>query len=226
MLLGCVKTCFMFPQVLYFISIIFSYPDYKGPDVKYLKNTKDTIVEISYDRTCALLDKSIEAFEYCRKNKMDTNFCLLQDMKIHSGKYRFFVWDFKKNKIIDSAMVSHGCGTNTWSKTYSKECPEFSNEDGSQCSSLGKYKIGKRNYSQWGIHINYTLYGLDNTNSNALLRTVVLHSWDDVPEQEVYPEGTPEGHGCPAVSNSFMKRLDKKLQVEKQPVLLWLYSEE
>ncbi len=208
----------LFPFLLSII-FFFSFASCKGQDgdcaeenfwkqEDYLASITLSGITISnitdiYDRTCALADKSLAAFEYCKKNKMDTNFCLLQDLKIHSGKYRFFVWDFKKNEIVDSAMVSHGCGVNPWSKTDSKECPEFSNDNGSQCSSLGKYKIGKRAYSQWGIHVNYTLYGLENTNSNALLRIVVLHSWDNVPEKEVYPEGTPEGHGCPAVSNKF-----------------------
>lgn len=181
---------------------------------------------VNYDRGSVLLQKGCAAFDYCKQNKMDTTFCLLQDLRVHSGKYRFFVWDFNKEIIVDSALVSHGCGTNPWGKTYSKDCPEFSNENNSGCSSLGKYKIGKKSYSQWGIHINYLLYGLDTTNSNAFSRTIVLHSWEDVPEQEVYPEGTPEGHGCPAVSNSFLKRLYKRLQTTKQPVLLWMYYEE
>lgn len=154
---------------------------------------------------------------------MDTTFCLLADMQMHSGKVRFFVWDFQQQMVTDSGMVSHGCGKNPWGKTRTKTNPVFSNTDGSHLTSLGKYKIGKRNYSEWGIHVNYLLYGLEPSNNNAQKRTIVLHSWDDVPEAEVFPDGTPEGWGCPAVNNELMKRLDEKLQTAKQPVLLWQF---
>jgi hypothetical protein len=183
----------------------------------------DCTYDISQQRKDSLHIKATAAYSYCKKNSMDTTFCLLADMKIHSGNFRFFVWDFQKNKIIDSGMVSHGCGKYAWAKTISKDNPTFSNVDGSHLTSLGKYKIGNRNYSEWGIHVNYLMHGLDATNNNAMKRTIVLHSWDDVPEQEVFPDGTPEGWGCPAVNNQFMIRLDKKLKSAKQPILLWQF---
>ena len=178
---------------------------------------------IAVNRKDSLFKKAAIAFAYCRKNKMDTTICLLADMKIHSGNFRFFVWNFQTKAIIDSGMLSHGCGKNPWSNTKSKDNPTFSNIDGSHLSSLGKYKILQRNYSDWGIHVNYSLKGLESTNNNAQKRTIVLHSWEDVPETEIYPNGTPEGWGCPAINNGFMKRLDKLLQNAKQPVLLWQF---
>lgn len=146
------------------------------------------------------------------------------DMGLHSGVKRFFVWDFKNNSISDSFMVSHGCGIMPWSWTWSKKNVVFSNKDGSHCTAEGKYKVGKRGYSNWGIGINYALLGLDNTNSNAVKRSVVLHSWEKVPDTEVFPDGTPEGWGCPALSNEALKKLDPKLKKAKMPVLLWIYK--
>ncbi len=121
-------------------------------------------------------------------------------------------------------MVSHGCGKSPWGQTFNKTKATFSNKANSHCSSLGKYKIEKRGYSNWGIHVNYQLNGLDKTNSNAKNRQVVLHSWEDVPDEEVYPRGTPEGWGCPAVSNGFLQRLDSILQHKTQSVLLHCFE--
>lgn len=172
-----------------------------------------------------LLSKAAAAKAYCKANKLNTNFCILVDMSVHSGKNRIFIWNFKKDSIELSALCSHGCGSNTWSGTTTKTKPVFSNAHESHCSSLGKYKIGKRGYSQWGIHVNYLLHGLEKSNSNALKRQIVLHSWDDVEDKECFPEGTPEGWGCPAVANGFMKVADEKLKASTQPVLLWIFNE-
>ena len=170
-----------------------------------------------------LREISQEAQEFCVSKNFNSTFCLLVNMSKHSGKMRFYVWDMKSNSTIDSSLVSHGCGDGWWGRVNDAMNPVFSNKDGSHCSSLGKYKVGKRDFSQWGIHVKYFLHGLDSTNSNALAREIVLHSWDEVKEQEVYPAGTPEGWGCPAVSNEFMKRLDAKLKSSPKPVLLWIF---
>ena len=168
--------------------------------------------------------KAKEAFAFCKKNGMDTSFCILIDMSIHSGKKRMFVWNFKKDTIETSALCSHGSGPNPWSHDYTKEKPVFSNVPNSHCSSLGKYKIGIRSYSSWGIKIHYKLHGLESTNNKAFERYVVLHSWEEVPDTELYPAGSPEGWGCPVVSLEMMKLLDKKLQNVKKPALMWIYN--
>jgi hypothetical protein len=170
-----------------------------------------------------LKSKVAEALAFNKKNKLNQDFAILIDMKIHSGRNRFFVYDFKKNEILKSGLVSHGCCNSPWTGDESKEKPVFSNVGESHCSSLGKYKIGKRGWSSFGIHVNYKMHGLESSNSNALKRLIVLHSWDAVDDQETYPVGTPEGWGCPAISNDFMRYLDRKLKGTKIPVLLWVY---
>ncbi len=118
-------------------------------------------------------------------------------------------------------MVSHGCGNNDWGQTYTKENAPIGNEPDSHCSSVGKYVVLKRGISQWGIKVNYLLQGKDKTNSNAINRAIVLNSWEAVPNHEVYPEGTPEGWGCPAVSNKSMVEIDEILKKEKK-ILMWI----
>ena len=168
--------------------------------------------------------KGNEAYDFCINNKFNTDYCILINMNIHSGKNRLAVWDFNKDSILINSLCSHGCGDTPWGEDDTKSSPVFSNVPDSHCSSLGKYKIGKRGYSQWGININYKLHGLDKSNSNAYKRYIVLHSWNMVPEKPVYPNGTPEGWGCPAVSNTTMRKLDKLLKNSIKPVLLWIYA--
>jgi hypothetical protein len=162
-----------------------------------------------------------EAEQYCKKNNLNKSKFILIDLGIHSGYKRFFVYDFKKKEVSKSYMVSHGCGDNQWGRTSSKEKPQISNEFDSHCSSVGKYVILDRGVSQWGIKVNYVLQGKDKTNSNARSRAIVLHSWDAISDHEVYPEGTPEGWGCPAVSNESMKEIDELLKTNEK-VLMWI----
>ncbi|WP_146943660.1 murein L,D-transpeptidase catalytic domain-containing protein [Chryseobacterium hagamense] len=171
-----------------------------------------------------ILKKAEEALEFCKKKNFSTDFCLLIDMGLHSGVKRFFVWDFKKNKVAGKYLVGHGCGNDPWSKDGSKNRPQFSNVDGSHLSSLGKYKIQERGYSDWGIHVKYLMHGLEGTNSNALKRSIVFHSWNLMSDEEVFPKGSPEGWGCPTVSNNAMKEIDPMLQKSGKPVLMWIYN--
>lgn len=171
-----------------------------------------------------LKEKSKTAISYCKKNNFNTDICLLIDMSIHSGKKRAFLYDLKKDSILASGMCAHGCGSNPWGETFTKDKPVFSNTPDSHCTSIGKFKIGKRGYSNWGIKVNYVLHGLESTNSNAQKRQIVLHSWEDVPDNEIYPNGSPEGWGCPAVSNAFMRVIDPELKASSKPVLLWMFE--
>jgi hypothetical protein len=121
-------------------------------------------------------------------------------------------------------LVGHGCGDNPWNNDFSKENPKFSNTDESHCSSLGKYKIGERTYSNWGVHVKYVLHGLELTNSNAFKRFIVFHSWEVISDEEVYPDGTPEGWGCPTISDKSFKIIDPMLKLSAKPVLMWIYG--
>ncbi|MFH6995622.1 murein L,D-transpeptidase catalytic domain-containing protein [Flavobacterium sp. FlaQc-48] len=162
-----------------------------------------------------------EAREYCKKKNLNQDTFILIDLGVHSGLKRFFVYDFKKDKVLKSYLVSHGCGDNRWGATLTKDNASISNEFDSHSSSIGKFVILDRGVSQWGIKVNYILQGKDKTNSNARSRAIVLHSWEAIPNDEVYPVGTPEGWGCPAVSNESMKEIDELLKTHNK-VLMWI----
>ncbi|WP_262151990.1 murein L,D-transpeptidase catalytic domain family protein [Chryseobacterium foetidum] len=168
--------------------------------------------------------KALEALDFCKKNKFNTDFAILIDMSLHSGLKRFFVYDFKTEKITHQHLVGHGCGSNDWSSDESKDSPEFSNVDGSHLSSLGKYKIGARGVSEWGVKTKYLMHGLENTNNNALKRVIVFHSWERMSDEEIFPKGSPEGWGCPTLSNNAFRAVDPILEKSSKPVLMWIYQ--
>jgi hypothetical protein len=163
-----------------------------------------------------------EALSFCQSHHFNTSFYFLLDFSLHSGKNRFFVYQFSDSSIVCSGLVTHGA-CDVFSENPSKySTAEFSNQVDSHCSSEGKYKIGKRDYSSWGIGIKYWLHGMEKTNSNAQKRVVVLHSWEAVPDEESYPEYSALSWGCPAVSNQFMRTLDQLLSKQEQSTLLWI----
>ncbi|MFN0292067.1 murein L,D-transpeptidase catalytic domain-containing protein [Pedobacter helvus] len=165
-------------------------------------------------------EKLSEAFSFAKKNQLDTSICIMVDMSRPSGKNRLFVYDFKQKKTIISGLCAHGVGGGS---TAIK--PVFSNKVGSNCTSLGKYKVKNRAYSNWGINIHYKMYGLEQTNNNAFKRIVVLHSYTPVPNYEIYPRTLfGVSAGCPVIADEQMKQIDKLLIKKKKGVLLWIYN--
>lgn len=165
--------------------------------------------------------KADSAKTFVSNKNFNSEFCILIDMSVHSGKNRLFVWDFKQNKPIYSGLCCHGKGQGSTCNN-----PVFSNIPDSHCSSLGKYKTGIRSCSRWGINIHYKLHGLEKSNNNAFKRYIVLHSFKPVPNMEIYPVHLPLGFslGCPVISNSLMTTIDSLLQKQEKPTLLWIFN--
>lgn len=155
--------------------------------------------------------------DYVRDQGYNTEYCFFIDMRIPSGKNRFFVYNLKDDSVEIAGVVAHGKG----SDTGLPDALMFSNEPNSNCTSLGKYKMG-RSYSGIFGH-SYKLHGLDKTNSNAFERSVVLHSFCGVPDKEVYPASICKSEGCPTVSPAFLTQLKVYLDNSDKPILLWIY---
>lgn len=160
-------------------------------------------------------NKAREAKAFVKKNDMNADWCMLLDFSYDLYTRRLIVYDLKNDKILRRELVSHGNGAG--STPFN---PVFSNVPGSNCSSLGKYRVGKRSYSNWGIHIHYKLHGLESTNSNAFKRIVVLHSY----EYAYCDYPTFASNGCPIVCDDVMRYLDTELQKATKPTLLWIFQ--
>jgi hypothetical protein len=160
--------------------------------------------------------KASDAKAFAQKNNFNTGFCFLIDMSLPSYRKRFFIYDFKKDSVVNSGLVAHGnCNE------YFLEGRKYSNVIGCGCTSLGKYKIGYSYKGRFGLA--FKLYGLQSTNDNAFARYVVLHSYDCVPETEV-EEDICQSNGCPMVSPGFLKELQPMIKESARPVLLWIFQ--
>ncbi|MDQ8013608.1 MAG: murein L,D-transpeptidase catalytic domain family protein [Flavobacterium nitrogenifigens] len=138
------------------------------------------------------------------------------DMKIPSGKNRFFVYDLKEDKIIDKGLVAHGSGSETGKEGKLR----FSNIPNSLSTSLGRYSIGNHYYGKFGKA--YRLYGLDETNNNAFKRDIVFHYYYDVPYEE--KDGyICNSHGCPMVNKKYFERIARLIDGSKSDILMSIY---
>ncbi|MBF4517872.1 murein L,D-transpeptidase catalytic domain family protein [Flavobacterium sp. ANB] len=146
----------------------------------------------------------------------NTKIAFFVDMRIKSGKNRFFVYDLVNDKILDQGLVANGSGSETNVRGELK----FSNEPNTNTTSLGRYAIGKPYSGMFGK--SYKLFGLDETNSNAFKRAIVLHSYSAVPdeEQDYY---IANSHGCPMVNDAFFKKLQKIIDNSKSKIILHIY---
>lgn len=181
----------------------------------YLKDTS-TDIETKKNAADKTLTKAEEIKSYLKKNsKYNKDVFFLLDMRIPSNKYRFFVFDVKRNLISDSGLVAHGSGSATTTGEL-----RFSNTDGSLMTSLGKYYIGNSYNGTFGKA--YRMYGLDTTNSNAFLRNIVLHSHKRMPyEEQISP--IILSWGCPMLNEKFYLRIQDILDKSDKNVLMYIY---
>ncbi|MFT3675863.1 MAG: murein L,D-transpeptidase catalytic domain family protein [Chitinophagaceae bacterium] len=163
-----------------------------------------------------LQEKAAEARLYAKSHSYHDQLFFLIDMSLPSSQNRFFVYDSNGDSARLQGLVTHGRCNENW-----LEGRRYSNEIGSGCTSLGKYKVGYSYNGRFGLA--YKLYGLDKSNSNAFQRFVVLHSHECVPNA---PDGEElcQSDGCPTVSPAFLQELKKMITGSKKPVLLWIYE--
>lgn len=173
--------------------------------------------EISHSEILSRLkQKAGSAKNYSTARGYDATYCFLLDMRLPSGKNRFFIYNLENDSVEMAGLVTHGKGS-----VNGTDGLTFSNTPNSNSTSLGKYKIGKSYQGDFGLA--YRLIGLDKTNDKALERSVVLHSFNGVPNKEVYPASICLSEGCPTVSPDFLLQIKKYLDSTDQPILLWIY---
>jgi hypothetical protein len=160
--------------------------------------------------------KISEIKSYIKNKDYNQDLAVFINFKIPSGKYRYFLYDLKNNKIVQKAIVSHGSG----SVVQGSNDLQFSNTEGSYQSSLGKYAIGGSYMGQFGKA--YRLKGLDPTNSNAMQRAIVLHSFSSVSDVESEKPATLS-LGCPMLSINAFKETAKYIDQSEKPIILYTF---
>ena len=177
-------------------------------------------------------ERADEALEYCKENGYSTDYCLLVDYGRHSGRVRFFLWDFQKEKQVMKCLCAHGYGKGSTARK-----PVFSNEPGSFCSSLGHYKVGREKaMSKPKGRKALVLYGKDKTNSNALQRGILIHPVS-LPNFSIYPflipvkvhkvlghKIRPKSEGCITIPFRKYEKVSKVAKSSNKPLMLWVYE--
>jgi len=136
--------------------------------------------------------------EYKLKNDpaSEERYWAIVDFSQPSTSKRLYVFDTVAKKVI-AYYVAHGKG----SEGTGNIPGIFSNQSGSNSSSLGIYKTLGEYIGQHGRSLR--LEGLETTNSNALARAVVMHTADYVSESFIRQTGRlGRSQGCFAVERA------------------------
>jgi hypothetical protein len=164
------------------------------------------------------LQQQVDALRsFANAHAFNTRIAFLIDMALPSGKYRFFVADLRTDSVRFAGLVAHGSGGRSFATQ-----PNFSNVNGSNCSSLGRYRIGAPYNGRFGRA--YKLYGLDPTNDQAFGRSIVLHAYSAVPDRETDPAPICNSLGCPMVSPDFLARLEPLIDRSSRPIMLCIFN--
>ncbi|MFT3932073.1 MAG: murein L,D-transpeptidase catalytic domain family protein [Chitinophagaceae bacterium] len=161
----------------------------------------------------SVYDETEKMKDYAVNNGCNTEYALMVNLGMKSGKKRFFVIDLASNTIVKSGVVSEGNSEGAEKK--------YSNEIGSTASSLGAYKIGKRVKNDAGF--GYRLVGLQESNNNAVKRSMMLQATEDVPYDEInFP--VLKTDGSLSLSNRFLTEISPLIDESSKPMLLWVYD--
>jgi hypothetical protein len=163
-----------------------------------------------------LYDRAERIKAYAARKGYDTSYAFMIDMGMKSSKKRFFVMDLNTMTIVKRGMVAHGRGSSSF--TFNKR---YSNTAGSNCTSLGIYKIGAQYKGSYGL--SYKLIGLESSNSNAFNRSIILHGMSCIPYDE---SDAPicQSEGCPSLSPAFLKEITPIISSRQKPMLMWIYD--
>ena len=153
-------------------------------------------------------EKAAELKVYCLEHGYNTDYGVLVDFGRFSLQKRLYVYDFNKNEVVMKSLAGHGSGGNS---TLLK--PDFSNDHGSHCTSLGHYSIGKHRHMYNRPTVPAVeVHGLDKTNSNALARGILIH-----------PSVGPLSWGCVTLPVVRYHQLSEFIKTHTN-MIMWVYE--
>lgn len=117
----------------------------------------------------ALLVDAVAFFDFNKSKIHNRTYLSVVDFSKHSGKKRFFVVNMESG-AVDSYVVAHGSNSDPGNTGFATR---FSNQEGSNESSLGYYITGETYDGKHGNSLR--LDGVSATNSHARARAIVIH---------------------------------------------------
>lgn len=145
-----------------------------------------------------LLKKALLFYFVNRKNFGNQNVMTVIDYSIPSNQKRLYVIDLKDGRVW-STYVAHGKGSD---RNHDGLPESFTNKQDSNATSLGPFMTMNTYKGDHGLSLR--LKGLAKSNSNALVRNVVIHGAWYVKDESV-KQGRSQG--CPAVAKKYTAKL-------------------
>jgi hypothetical protein len=153
-----------------------------------------------------LLRRALDALEQHHDSISHRDFIGVADFSLPSRAPRFHLVNLADGNVR-SHLVAHGRGSDP-AHTGWLEC--FSNEPRSNATSSGAYRTGSLYGGAHGRSMR--LDGLDPTNSNALVRAIVVHGAWYVNEEMIGHSGMlGRSQGCFAVADSSLPEIMARL---------------
>lgn len=165
-----------------------------------------------------------EFYNKARRHNANTRFLILVDYSIPSNNDRLFIWDTEQDKIVEKFWCAHGFGGNS-----TAEKPEFSNEYGSNCSSLGWFLVDRSvGVSSYGYKY-HAVDGLDACNSNARQREILIHTWHSVTDDYKMQIKEPmaldyRSAGCFTTTEDGYNTIDRYVKSQQDRILLYAFD--
>lgn len=132
------------------------------------------------------------------------------NFNLHSGQPRLFVFDVVDEEVL-SYLCTHGIGSE--GPTDDGFANIFSNVEGSNASSLGVYRCSETYHSSKNGY-SMKLDGLEDSNSNARSRYIVMHGASYVSKEYVNQYGRiGRSEGCPALDHAYAKKVIDQLKL-------------
>lgn len=143
----------------------------------------------------------------------NTKYLTVIDMSRSANDHRFFVINLSEKRVEHKSVVAHGRNTGG---EYARH---FSNKEGSFKTSLGFYRTAETYHGKHGLSLR--LDGLENSNSNARDRAIVIHAADYVSQSFIKKFGRlGRSLGCPSLPT---EGYDEIVETIKEGTLLFIY---
>lgn len=201
---------------------------YSGPaELHPPKVILDDFTSYSKDLYAALDEPTLnyKAFETALKGFVklqmedkiqNTEYLTVIDMSRSANDHRFFVINLSEKKVEHKSVVAHGRNSG------GEFARHFSNKEGSFKTSLGFYRTAETYHGKHGLSLR--LDGLENSNSNARDRAIVIHAADYVSQNFIEKFGRlGRSLGCPSLPKEGYDQIVERI---KEGTLLFIYYPE
>jgi len=159
-----------------------------------------------------------QSFEYLNSHAdlvANKNYLTIIDFTKPSTAKRCHVIDLRTGHV-ETLLVAHARNTGL------DRAEHFSNQNGSNKSSLGIYLTGELYQGKHGLSMR--LDGMEPTNNNARKRAIVMHGADYVSPKVIEQQGRlGRSLGCPALEMGVIERIVKELNGKS---VLLIYGKE